>query len=105
MWNQMENFFSNPAWATLVSVFAGGLITWLASWLYYKKAGDDLRKETELLRKANMAVVYMLEHPDANIEVRRDDAGNPIGLIVSATGHSQGTSSVRGVGSNAKSDS
>jgi len=105
MWEQVETLFRSPAVATLVSVLFGGLITWIAAWKYYKKAGDELRKEAALLRKANMAVVYMLEHPDAEIEVRRDDAGNPIGLIVAATAHAEGKSTVKGVTSDAKSDS
>ncbi len=89
--------------STLASVLLGGLITWFAAWRYYKKAGDELKAETALLRKANMAVVYMLEHPDADIEAQRDDAGNPVGLIVSAAGHAEGKATVRGVAADAKS--
>ena len=94
----------DPMVSTLLSVFLGGAITWLASWIYYKKAGNDLRQETELLRKANIAAVYMLEHPDANIEVQRDEAGNPIGLVVSSTGRSGIKFSARGNLTDAKSD-
>jgi hypothetical protein len=96
---------SNPAIATLVSIFAGGLITWLAAWIYYKRAGDEFRAETALLRKANMVVAYMLEHPDAEVEVHRDEAGKPIGLVVSATAHASGKATVKGIGAEAKKDS
>jgi len=98
-------FFQDPFCATIFSVVLGGVITWLAALVYYQKAAKELSRETALLRKANMAVVYMLEHPDASIEVRRDDAGNPIGLIVSASGHTGGTSAVGGVGGASASDS
>jgi len=95
----------DPVVGPLVTVFLGGLITWLAAWWYYKRAGDQLRAEAELLRKANMAIVYMLEHLGAAIEVRRDAAGNPIGLIVSAVGHAAGNATVKGVGGDASKDS
>ena len=94
--DSLRSIFSDPLCATFISVLIGGLITWVAAWCYYKKAGVELLKETALLRKANMAIVYMLDHPDASIEVRRDNEGNPIGLIVSATGHASGDSSARG---------
>ncbi len=94
MWACVESALSNPAMATLFSVFVGGLITWLAAWIYYKKAGDEFRKETVLLKKANMVIAYMLEHPGAEVEVRRDESGNPVGLIVSATGHAEGKATV-----------
>lgn len=31
----------NPC--NMISVLIGGGITWLAAWLYYKKAGDKLK--------------------------------------------------------------
>jgi hypothetical protein len=96
---------NNPAISSLVSIFAGGLITWLAAWVYYKRAGDEFRAETALLRKANVVLAYMLEHPDAEVEVRRDEAGNPVGLIVSATAHASGKATVKGVGADAKRNS
>lgn len=86
--------------STLVSIVVGGGITWFVAWLYYKKAGDELKKEAELLRKASMTIVYMLEHPEANIEVSRDDAGNPTGLKVRAIGSVKAGSTVKGVAKN-----
>jgi hypothetical protein len=84
---------------TFLSVLAGGLITWFASWFYYKRAGDELRRETLLLKKANIVVAYMLEHPDAKVSIQRDGAGNPIGIIVSGTGTLvAGRATVTGVG-------
>lgn len=105
MWACLQAFFGNPVLATLTSIFVGAAITWFVAWCYYKKAGDELKTEAALLRKANMAVVYMLEHPDADIEVRRDDAGNPIGLIVAATARAEGGATVKGGGADGQTDS
>lgn len=105
MWALVKSALGDPAIATLVGIFIGGGITWLAAWIYYKKAGDELKKETALLRKANMAIVYMLEHPNAKAEVSRDAEGNPVGLIVSARGEAHGKSTAKGVMSDAKGDS
>lgn len=105
MWACVQAFFANPALASLTSIFIGAVVTWLAARYYYKKAGDDLKAEAALLRKANMAVVYMLEHPDADIEVRRDGAGNPIGVIISGTARAKGSVAAHGVGSDARADS
>ena len=104
MWAYFDSLFSNPAAAAFISILIGGAITWFASWAYYRKAGNELKAETALLRKANMAVIYMLEHPDADIEVRRDSAGNPVGLIVAATGRAEGRATVRGVAGDANAE-
>jgi hypothetical protein len=101
----LEMLLNNGVATTLLSVFLGGLITWFAAWIYYKKAGDELKKETELLRKGNMAIIYMLEHPDAAVEVRRDDVGNPVGLIVSAGGHAGAKIAAKGVLSDVNKES
>jgi len=61
MWAQLETLLINQIVATFVFVLLGGLITLIAAWKYYKKVGNELRNETELLRKANIAVVYMLD--------------------------------------------
>lgn len=71
----------------LFAVLIGGLITWFASWIYYKKAGDELRAEMDLMKKANRVIAYMLENPNAQIEVKRDAKGNPVAMIVSTTAH------------------
>ena len=84
MWTFATAVLEDPALAALISMFVGGLIAWLAAWIYYKRAGDEFRAETALLKKANRAIAYMIEHPDAEIEVRRDKEGNPTGFIVSA---------------------
>ncbi len=101
----LAGLFSDTALATLISIFVGGLITWVAAWIYYKRAGDEFRAETALLKRAKVAVAYMLEHPEAEIKVRRDNAGNPIGLIVSASARAGGNATVRGMGADTSKDS
>ena len=83
--------------STLMSICIGGLITWWVARRYYKKAGDELKQEATQLRTISMAVVYMLEHPEANIEVSRDDAGNLVGLKVISIGSVKAGSTVHGV--------
>lgn len=81
----------------LISILIGSAVTWFFAWFYYKRAGDELRKEAELLQKATNAIVYFLEHPSAEIEARRDTAGRVVGVIVSAAAHAQGGSLAKGV--------
>lgn len=66
--------------ATLVGVAAGGLITWLCSWWYYKRAGDQLRDEAADLRGLSLILIGALEN--RGVEVRRDERGYPIGYPV-----------------------
>jgi len=101
----LAQWFANPIVATFVSVLVGGGITWLAAWVYYKRAADDLRQGATLLKKATAAIIYFLEHPDAEIEVRRDPDGNLVGLIVASTAQAKGQSTAKGVVADAKRDS
>lgn len=78
----MNELLANP----LFGVVVGAAVTWLTAWYYYKRAGDELRREAQKLQTATRAIVYMLENPDAKITVRRDGDGNATGLVVSASG-------------------
>lgn len=89
----------------LASILIGSTVTWFVAGFYYKRAGDELRKEAELLQKATNAIVYFLGHPSAEIEARSDATGRVVGVNVSATGHAQGRSSAKGVGGYANKDS
>ena len=79
----------------------GAAVTWFAAWFYYKRAGDELRKEAALLQKASNAIIYFLENPGADIKVHCDADGRPVGLIVSAVGKASGSSQAKAVGDNA----
>jgi len=88
----------------LVSILIGGAITWICAWFYYKRAGDELRKEAAFLQKATSAIIYLLEHREAEVKVQRDDAGRTVGFIVSAKAHARGTSTAKGVTSDTTAD-
>jgi hypothetical protein len=100
----MNDSFSAILAHPLVSIVVGATMTWFAAWYYYKQAGDELRNEAAVLRKATSAIAYLLEHPSGRAEVRRDAAGNVIGVIVSAEGHAARQSSVDGVAGDARRD-
>jgi hypothetical protein len=80
----------------LVIFIAGALTTWLITWCYYKRAGDELRAEAKSLHIATGAIVYFLENPDAKIEVKRDDKGRVSGLTVGVSGRSSMTFATHG---------
>jgi hypothetical protein len=98
---------------TFFSILIGGAITFLASWIYYRKASEDLRTETgylrretkalrseaDVLRKGNADLLrysIMLLHflDDAGvIDVEWDpDTGEPRRIVeISATATGRGT--------------
>jgi hypothetical protein len=93
----MHVSFSQCLANPLISTLIGGAITWICAWFYYKRAGDELRKEAALLQKATSTIIYFLEHPEAEVKVQRDAAGRAVGVIVSAEAHARGTSTAKGV--------
>ena len=66
----------------LVSVLLGAVITWIAAWWYYFKAGMELREEAARLRKASDLIIYCLANPNADFEPQYDDNGHVTGLAV-----------------------
>ncbi len=87
------------------SIIIGGLITLAASWFFYRKASEDLRKEATRLRQASRKLsqevddlrrynIVMLRLFDdigrqtGLIGVRFDSKGEPIGLNLQRTAKS-----------------
>lgn len=66
---------------TIAGVVIGGLITWLVAWLYYKKAGDELKTETGRIRKLNNLICRGLEQAKL-AEFGRDKDGEISGIYV-----------------------
>jgi len=64
----------------LTSLLIGSGITWFFAWRYYKKAGDELKAESERLYKLSHLILRWLEHNGKDMEVIRDQAGNPKSL-------------------------
>lgn len=64
----------------LASIAVGALITWVAAWYYYKRAGEELKQEAARLRKTTEIILRWLENRGENIEVIRDETGAPISL-------------------------
>jgi hypothetical protein len=75
--------------SAFVGVAIGGVITWLVSWYYYKKAGDELKQETTELRRLTNLVLHGLEDA-GSIKLNRDTSGKVIGLIIEASAKATG---------------
>jgi hypothetical protein len=71
---------------TLVGIVVGAFITWLVSYSYYKRAGDQLREEAESLRKLQALTIYALTNPGVKPQPITDSDGNIIGLGYHAAG-------------------
>jgi len=80
---------------TIISILIGALITWFLTYVYYKKAGEELRKEGNELRKLNTLMLRGLE--DAGLaEFGRDSKGNPTTLLIKLSGEVKSSSKVTG---------
>jgi hypothetical protein len=77
----------------IVPVLIGAGVAWLGTWLYYKKAGDQLRQEATELRRLTNLVLHGLE--DAGlVELKRDTSGKIIGLMIRASAKLSGVGSL-----------
>ena len=87
---------SNFLWA-LFGVIAGGIITFVASYLFYVRAGRELRDEASRLHAQGNAIMGALLNPDARRTPRYDADNRLVGVIVEATGTASATSSAMGI--------
>lgn len=67
--------------ATVIGVLFGGLITWIAAWYYYKKAGDQLLAESKKLKQTSDLILYKLQYPDTSTQLKRNEYGEVVGLL------------------------
>ncbi len=68
--------------STAIGVILGGVITWIAAWYYYLKAGKELLEESKKLKQTSDLILYKLQYPDAPTELKRNENGEVVGLIV-----------------------
>jgi len=64
-----------------IYLMLGGLITFLVSRYYYKKASEELKRETESLHNNTILILRGLKE-NGIIDYTEDEYGNPKGLIV-----------------------
>jgi hypothetical protein len=76
--------FSNLMEAFIETV-VGGVITFLVSRYYYKKASEELVKEANELRRLNNLMLRGMDYAGW-IELQRDKEGNIIGFRQTITG-------------------
>ena len=65
---------------SFVSVLIGAFVAWLVAWFYYKKAGDELKKEAASLHCTVGIILRWLEAGGKNVLVIHDQDGKPTGL-------------------------
>ena len=73
---------------TVLSVFVGGLITWLVSRRYYQKASEDLEAEAGRLRAQSNLVLRALREFSVTGDVEYNanpETGEPEGLSIKRT--------------------
>jgi peptidoglycan biosynthesis protein MviN/MurJ (putative lipid II flippase) len=68
--------------STAIGVIFGGIITWIVAWYYYMKAGKELLEESKILKQTSDLILYKLQYPDAPTELKRNEKGEVVGLIV-----------------------
>jgi len=67
--------------ATLISMVVGAAVTWLVAWLYYRRAGSELRVEAAELRRLVGIILRALEAADL-AKLSRDSEGRVIGVVL-----------------------
>jgi hypothetical protein len=81
--------------ANAVATVIGGLITWVASFWYFKRAGDELRTEATQLRTLTQLALVVLTDPKGNYKLKRDSEGDITGLIAELSGRSMAAGTAR----------
>jgi hypothetical protein len=68
--------------STAIGIILGGLITWGVALVYYKKAGNELIAESKKLKQATDLILYKLQYPNAPTQLKRNENGEVVGLVV-----------------------
>ena len=75
----METLSIETLISTLIGVLIGGLITWITAWLYYRRASEDLLKESSELKRLNRLMLSGMEYTGW-LNLNRDSEGNITGF-------------------------
>jgi hypothetical protein len=80
---------------TLVATVLGGLITFFASRHYYIKASKDLEQAAARLQTLTTLIIRGMEEAGL-VTFTRDQAGNPIGLVIELSARAGAVASDKG---------
>jgi len=67
---------------TFIGILIGGVITYFVSRHYYIKAGKELVEESKKLKLTSDLILYKLQYPNTPTELKRNENGDVVGLIV-----------------------
>lgn len=81
----------------LASFLLGSLVTIICAGVPFFLSSQELRRESARLRHLLNVIVVALE-TNGLAEVKRDSAGEIVGIVRSAVASAKGTSTVRGAG-------
>ncbi|MDO9274121.1 MAG: LapA family protein [Lutibacter sp.] len=86
----------NDSLMTIISVNIGGIITWLVSWIYYRKAGKELLNEAKELRKLINCDIILQQDEFGQYKPKLDANGNLSTIVGQMYGTSFGNSNTKG---------
>jgi hypothetical protein len=66
---------------TVLSVLAGGAISGVISWYYYKRAGDELRDQAANLQHYTSVVLRVLEDAGYHVPRNNPDTREPLDWV------------------------
>jgi hypothetical protein len=66
--------------SSLIGFLSGSIVTWIVAWYYYKKAGDELLRESKKLKETSDLILYKLHNQDTATEIKRNEKGEVVGL-------------------------
>ena len=89
---------------TVLSILVGAAITWVCSWWYYKKAGDELKEISIELKKEVKWIQMFNENQLSNPTSKRNPDGEIEGMTVDMKASSKSKLSSSAELSTAKKD-
>ena len=67
--------------ATFLGVLVGAAVTWLVSWWYYHRAGEELRKEAQELQRLTTMILQAVQQAGI-AQVNWHEDGRPKGINI-----------------------